>query len=101
MPNPPYLHADTLFTALKKMSDNKMFKELTFYVEACESGSMFEQYSDQLKQMNIYVTTAANPSESSWERIARHKIRSMVRTCTLALATCTLLTGWKMRILRI
>ena len=66
MPNPPYLHADTLFTALKKMSDNKMFKELTFYVEACESGSMFEQYSDKLKQMNIYITTAANPSESSW-----------------------------------
>lgn len=66
MPNPPYLHADTLFQALSKMSEKNMFKELVFYVEACESGSMFEQYSDKLKKMNIYVTTAANPSESSW-----------------------------------
>jgi legumain len=48
------------------MASQKMFKELTFYVEACESGSMFEQYSDDLKKLNIYVTTAANPSESSW-----------------------------------
>jgi legumain len=66
MPSPPYLHADDLNNALKKMSTQKMFKELTFYVEACESGSMFEQFSDELKQLNIYVTTAANPSESSW-----------------------------------
>jgi legumain len=66
MPNPPYLHADDLNKALNKMSNNQMFKELTFYVEACESGSMFEQYSDDLKKLNIYITTAANPSESSW-----------------------------------
>jgi len=42
-----------------------MYKELVFYVEACESGSMFENLDD-LKDMNIYITTAANGHESSW-----------------------------------
>ncbi|KAK1607267.1 hypothetical protein QYE76_030940 [Lolium multiflorum] len=34
------------------------------YVEACESGSMFEGIMPQ--DLNIYVTTAANAEESSW-----------------------------------
>ena len=34
------------------------------YVEACESGSMFEGLLD--KSLNIYVTTAANAEESSY-----------------------------------
>ena len=39
--------------ALKKMSDNQMFKELTFYVEACESGSMSLQ---SMMMIFSYVT---------------------------------------------
>ena len=35
-----------------------------FYVEACESGSMFEGLLTD--KLNIYVTTAANAYESSW-----------------------------------
>ena len=34
------------------------------YVEACESGSIFEGVLD--KSLNIYATTAANAYESSW-----------------------------------
>uniref|UniRef100_A0A453CJ21 Peptidase C13 family protein n=1 Tax=Aegilops tauschii subsp. strangulata TaxID=200361 RepID=A0A453CJ21_AEGTS len=34
------------------------------YVEACESGSIFEGLMPQ--DHNIYVTTAANAQESSW-----------------------------------
>ena len=34
------------------------------YVEACESGSIFEGLMP--KDLNIYVTTAANPVENSW-----------------------------------
>jgi legumain len=34
-----------------------------FYLEACESGSMFEDFPDNL---DIYATTAANARESSW-----------------------------------
>lgn len=35
-----------------------------FYLEACESGSIFEGLLP--KGLNIYATTAANAEESSW-----------------------------------
>jgi len=58
------LHADDLIDALKYMNENKMYSELVFYLEACESGSMFE---DKLPEdIKIYATTAANAHESSW-----------------------------------
>jgi len=59
-----YLYAEDLMTALNTMHDKKMYKKLTFYLEACESGSMFEGVLPE--NMNIYATTAANPEESSW-----------------------------------
>ena len=37
---------------------------LFFYVEACESGSIFENLLP--KDIDVYVTTAANPEESSY-----------------------------------
>lgn len=40
-----------------------MFKELTFYLEACESGSMFPNLN---ADENIYAMTASNASLSSW-----------------------------------
>lgn len=46
------------------MSDNKMFKQMTMYVEACESGSMFENILED--NMNVYAVSAANARESSW-----------------------------------
>ena len=59
-----YLYSDELNYALQTMYDKQMYKELVFYLEACESGSMFEgQLPDNIK---IYAMTAANPSESSW-----------------------------------
>ncbi|KAG6611764.1 Vacuolar-processing enzyme [Phytophthora cinnamomi] len=58
------LSAARLKKAMKTMHDKKMYKELVFYMEACESGSMF---SDSfMKSINAYVTTAANGYESSW-----------------------------------
>jgi legumain len=41
-----------------------MYKELVFYLEACESGSMFEYFLEN--DINIYAVTAANSIESSW-----------------------------------
>ena len=35
-----------------------------FYLEACESGSIFEGLLPE--DLNIYATTAANAEESSW-----------------------------------
>lgn len=57
------MHATELIAALQKMHDTQMYKELVFYLEACESGSMF---ADLPSGINIYATTAANAQESSW-----------------------------------
>lgn len=40
-----------------------MYKELVFYLEACESGSMFTSLPNNTK---ILAISAANPDESSW-----------------------------------
>lgn len=58
------LHANTLMSALKTMHEKGMYKELVFYLEACESGSMFEGLLPS--SLNIYAVTAANAKESSW-----------------------------------
>jgi legumain len=62
-PSGGFLHADDLLAALTNMHNKSMYKELVFYMEACESGSMFENLPDNL---NIFATTAANGKESSW-----------------------------------
>jgi legumain len=60
-----FLYADELMKTLTKMHTNKMYKQLVFYLEACESGSMFEMLLSE--DLNIYATTAASPYESSFE----------------------------------
>jgi legumain len=63
MPTRPYLYATDVLATLKKMKTDGKFNKLVFYLEACESGSMFENLEAGL---NIYATTAANPDESSY-----------------------------------
>jgi legumain len=57
------LYANDLINALTNMHAKKMYSKLVFYLEACESGSMFTKLP---KNIGIYATTAANASESSW-----------------------------------
>lgn len=64
MPTGPFLYADEFIKTLKKKHSKKGFKEAVLYIEACESGSMFEGLLGN--DMDIYVTTAANAIESSW-----------------------------------
>lgn len=52
-----WIYADELDSTLQKMKDNGMFKELTFYLETCESGSMFPNLT---ASENIYAMTASN-----------------------------------------
>ena len=59
-----YLYADELNSALITMHEKKMYKELVFYLEACHSGSMFENILPA--NISIYAVTAANPRESSY-----------------------------------
>ncbi|KAG1679894.1 Legumain [Nymphon striatum] len=63
-PSGGYLNANVFIAALKTMhSQNKYFR-MAIYLEACESGSMF---NDKLPtNINIYATTAANEVQSSY-----------------------------------
>merc|ERR1712054_237363 len=56
------MHKEELTGALKTMKEKNMFNRLVFYLEACESGSMFEGMSIP----GVYGLTAANAHESSW-----------------------------------
>ncbi|KAJ6798745.1 vacuolar-processing enzyme beta-isozyme 1 [Iris pallida] len=64
MPNMPYLYAVDFIEVLKKKHASNSYKEMVIYVEACESGSIFEGMMPE--DLNIYVTTASNAEESSW-----------------------------------
>ncbi|RDX72677.1 hypothetical protein CR513_47798 [Mucuna pruriens] len=64
MPNMPYLYGMDFIHVLKKKHASGGYKDMVIYVEACESGSMFEGIMP--KDLNIYVTTASNAQENSW-----------------------------------
>lgn len=57
------MHSSDLIRTLIKMHEANMYGKLTFYMEACESGSMFLALPDDI---NVYVTTAADATESSY-----------------------------------
>jgi len=56
------MHKKELQSTLQEMSDSNKFKKLVFYLETCESGSMFVG----MNISNLYALSAANPTESSW-----------------------------------
>ncbi|KAG9395150.1 Peptidase C13 legumain [Carpediemonas membranifera] len=58
-----YMYADSLMETLNYMHEHRMYKQLVFYMEACESGSMFE---GKTLPPNMFTSTAANPSQSSY-----------------------------------
>lgn len=65
MPSGPYLYAKDLAATFQSMHKNKRYGKLVFYLESCESGSMF--YNNLLPDnINIYATSAANPYQSSY-----------------------------------
>jgi len=63
-PDGSLMSSTTLISAIKQMYASKMYKHLVFYMEACESGSMFEGLISS--NIGVYVTTASNAVESSW-----------------------------------
>ncbi|CAM6028602.1 unnamed protein product [Sphagnum balticum] len=64
MPNFPYLYAVDFVETLKKKYAAGTYKEMVIYIEACESGSIFEGLLPE--GLDIYATTASNAEESSW-----------------------------------
>ncbi|XP_048217856.1 legumain [Perognathus longimembris pacificus] len=57
------LHVKDLNDTIHYMHKHKMYQKMVFYIEACESGSMMNHLPHDI---NVYATTAANPSESSY-----------------------------------
>ncbi|KAM7525615.1 hypothetical protein LguiA_015517 [Lonicera macranthoides] len=64
MPNMPFIYANEFIEVLKKKHASGTYNEMVLYIEACESGSVFEGLMP--KDLNVYVTTASNAEESSW-----------------------------------
>ncbi|XP_062184109.1 vacuolar-processing enzyme beta-isozyme 1-like [Phragmites australis] len=64
MPNMPYLYAGDFIKVLEKKHASNSYSKMVIYVEACESGSIFEGLLPE--DLNIYVTTASNAVENSW-----------------------------------
>jgi len=58
------LHARELQDTILDMYQKNRFGKLVMYIEACESGSMFENLLPD--DMNVFVTTAANSHEHSF-----------------------------------
>jgi legumain len=63
-PDGSLMTSQTLIGAINQMYSSKMYSKLVFYMEACESGSMFEGLIKP--NIGVYVTTASNAVESSW-----------------------------------
>ncbi|KAI1706533.1 peptidase c13 family domain-containing protein [Ditylenchus destructor] len=73
------LTVQQLMDTLKQMHKKHRYAELTFYLEACESGSMFENVLP--KDINVYAVSAANSEESSWGAYCRLKIDGKDMPC--------------------
>ncbi|CAF4151503.1 unnamed protein product, partial [Rotaria magnacalcarata] len=58
------LYAKDFNDTITKMYNQKKYKQMVIYIEACESGSMLENIL--LNNINIYATTASNSAESSY-----------------------------------
>ncbi|GFT62301.1 legumain [Nephila pilipes] len=58
------LSSSDLNKTINYMYENKMYGKMVIYIEACESGSMFENILPD--NINVYATTAANSEESSY-----------------------------------
>lgn len=58
------LTARDLNQTIHYMYEKKMFGKMVIYIEACESGSMFEDILP--RNINVFATTAANGDESSF-----------------------------------
>ncbi|XP_076914862.1 legumain-like [Bidens hawaiensis] len=58
------IYANDFIDVLKKKHASGTYDEMVIYVEACESGSIFEGLLP--KNLNIYVTTASNATEDSY-----------------------------------
>ena len=63
MPEGKYLTSEMLVGTIQKMYEKKMYKRLVYYLEACDSGSMWQTLPTDI---NAYALSSTHPKESSW-----------------------------------
>lgn len=73
------LHAQAFINVIKKMHHRKQYAKMVIYIEACESGSMFDGLLPD--NVNVYATTAANPDESSYACYLDEKMDTYLGDC--------------------
>lgn len=59
-----HLHADDLEETFEKMHAKNSYKKLVYYMESCQSGSMFENFLPS--NLSIYTATPTHGYEPSW-----------------------------------
>jgi legumain len=57
------LREKVLMDTIDKMYENKQYKQMVFYFEACHSGSMFRSLE---KGKNVYAMTGSDTEHSAW-----------------------------------
>lgn len=60
------ISASDLLSTLKKMHSKKMYSQLVFYLDTCESGSMFDQLPTNLDILAITSATPGQPANAIW-----------------------------------
>ena len=83
MPSGPFLYADQLLGAVADKHAAGGFKEMVLYIEACESGSMFEGLLGS--NLSTYVTTAGRrtaPRSAAAFRPTTLMVMTISRTTT-------------------
>ena len=57
-------YADDLWDSVEFLHKNKLFSEYVIYMEACFSGTMFDNFD--YRDLNVYALTSTNISESAY-----------------------------------
>ena len=71
-----FLDAQTLNAALQEMNKNKRYKQVLFYLEACEAGSMFEGLLPQ--NIGVLAVTASNSTAPSFACFYDDKLKTFL-----------------------
>lgn len=86
MPHGGPVFADELFMAIERKHINGGFAELVFYLESCESGSIFQGFD--YPKLNVYAVTASRADEPSWGTYCPGFEPSLIPTLVPEINTC-------------
>ncbi|KAG8495421.1 hypothetical protein CXB51_013135 [Gossypium anomalum] len=94
MPDDSFIYADQLIELLKKKHASGTYKGLVFYLEACDSGSIFEGLLPE--GLNIYPRQHRTQARIALQPIVLEVTQVLSQsTIRPVWETCTVLLGWK------